>query len=153
MQRFPGRRFVVALALAGALAAVQSACSNDPTSENVDRPSLASSAVLTVGGPDSIYVSGTYTYGAHFGALYASFGWWTRSCSTLTVASCTSAWNQAADVITVDQWTTQIRRSLSYSCAPKAVKSFQVKVTASGFGQPPQTAYKVTKLCGSNPNA
>jgi hypothetical protein len=153
MQRFQGRRLAVLLALSGALVAVQSACSNDPTSEKVDPPSFASGPVLTVGGPDSIYASGTYTYGAHFGAPYAWFAWWTRSCSTLTVASCTSTWNQAADVARLDDWRTQIRRFLTYSCAPKAAKSFQVKVTAGGFGQPAQTKYKVTKLCGSNPLA
>jgi hypothetical protein len=119
----------------------------------VEPPALATTAVLTVGGPDSIYVTGNYTYGAHFGVPYATFGWYTRYCTTLTVGTCTSTWNIAADVATIDPWTTRITRRLTYTCDPKANKSFQVKVIGGGFGVIPQTVYKVTKLCGSNPLA
>lgn len=152
MPRSQGRKLAV-LALSAALAAVQSACSSDPTSEKLDPPSLATGPVLSVGGPDSIYVSGTYTYGAYFGAPYAWFAWWTRSCPTLSLTSCTATWNQVADASMPDPWRSQIRRFLTYSCTPTTTKSFQVKVTAGGFGQPAQTKFKVTKLCGSNPLA
>jgi hypothetical protein len=151
MQGILSRKLAIVLALSGALA-VQSACSNEPTSETEDRPSLAAGPVLSLGGPDSIYITGNYTYGARLGANYAKFTWWTRSCSTLTVASCTTGWSIAPDFAKIDPYTTQLTRRLTYSCSPLG-KSYQVKVTASGFNVGPQTAYKATKLCGSNPNA
>ena len=152
MPRFPGGRLAALLALSGALVAAQSACSNDPTSEEIDPASLASGITLSVGGPDSIHVTGTYTYGARFGGSYVWFNWWTRSCPTLTVASCTTTWIQASNITYPDAWSSQITQFLRFSCLP-ANQSFQVKVTAGSFGQPPQTGYKVTKLCGSNPYA
>lgn len=150
MQSFSARRLAAVLALSGALT-LQSACSNDPTSENGDQPSFATTSTLTLGGPESIHVSGRYTYGAYFLVPYATFSWWTRTCNTLTVATCAASWVPAADVVKIDSYRTQITRSLTYNCGFKAPKSFQVKVTGGGFGVIPQTVYKVTNLCGTNP--
>ena len=151
MSGFFSGKLALSVILAGALS-VQSACSGDPVSPgSAEKPSFASGFVLTVGGPSSITATGTYTYGAHFGAPYARFSWWTRTCTTATVASCTTAWLGAADVVQLDPWRTQIRRRLTYNCGFKAPVSFQVKVTASGFGVPAQTGYKVTQLCGVGP--
>ena len=149
MQLFSASRLAAVLALSGALA-FQSACSNEPTSD-VEAPSFATGPVLTVGGPDSIYKSGNYTYGAHFGVPYAGFGWYTRYCTTFTVASCTAPWVQAVGASMPDPWRSLLTRYLTYTCAVKANKTFQVKVIGTGFGQPAQTAYRVTKLCGTNP--
>lgn len=132
---------------------LQVACAPEPTSlmEEKQVSFAASDVQLTVGGPSSITVTGNYTYGAHFAVPYAWFNWWTRTCNTATVASCTSAWLGAANVAQIDPWTTQLTKRLIYNCGFKAPVSHQVKVTAGGFGVPPQTAYKVTLLCGEGP--
>lgn len=151
MQRFSSRRLVLSLSLCAAVTAAQSACSNDSTSpQNEDRPVLATtSVVLTVGGPAEIIRSGNYTYGARLGANYARFAFFTRSCPTLTVATCTAPWSVATGIAVIDPYTREMTRYLTYTCALKAPKSFQVKVVASGFAVPEQTGYVVTKLCGS----
>jgi hypothetical protein len=41
-----------------------------------------------------------------------------------------------------------LTRHLVWDCGASGKKSFQNKVVASGFAQPAQTVYKVTKLCG-----
>jgi hypothetical protein len=149
MQRFSSRRLVLSLSLCAAVTAAQSACSDGPTSpQNEERPVLSTAVLLTVGGPAEIIRSGNYTYGARLGANYASFAFYTRSCPTLTVATCTSPWSVATGIAVIDPYTRQMTRYLTYTCALKAPKSFQVRVTASGFAVPQQTGYVVTKLCG-----
>jgi long-subunit fatty acid transport protein len=78
--------------------------------------------------------------------------WYTCNCATLTVVSCTGAWNLAGDVSYDGSTTWTLRRTLLYDCTGGRTKSFQNKVVADGFGVPRQTAYKTTKLCGQNPN-
>ncbi|HEY0739009.1 MAG TPA: hypothetical protein VGD69_29085 [Herpetosiphonaceae bacterium] len=104
-------------------------------------------ATLTLSGPTSITANGNYTYGASFYVPYARFVWYSRTCSTATVASCTATWNLTSGTMTSD-YTSQYTRYLTRDCSGNGTRSFQVRVDASGFGQPTQTKAIATKLCG-----
>lgn len=149
------QRFAGLIVLVGTLALLQTGCSADPTASETAEPaagiakSTASGPVFTLTGPDSIYTTGNYTYRVYWEGLYPTVLWYTRSCATLTVASCTGAWLQAGDVSHVPnslEW--KLTRPLVYDCTGGGTKSFQNKAVASGFGQAPRTLYKTTKLCG-----
>jgi hypothetical protein len=115
-------------------------------------------------GPSSISQTGNYTYTASYVAPYAYFQWATRNCETATVETCTTTWIQAWGV-PVDQFTQTLTVHLVYTCPPGEAApakgmgpmrptptyTFQVRVIASAFGQPPFTSYQVTNLCGSQP--
>jgi hypothetical protein len=140
--------------LAAALALGVSGCSSEPTATDqgvVPHSGTASAITLTVGGPDSIWVSGNYQFGAFYNGLYPQVLLYTRTCTTLTVSTCATAWAQVTNVNWDGQQHWYFNRSLAKDCTFNGKKSFQVKGTASGFGQPQQTAYHVTKLCGTNP--
>jgi hypothetical protein len=151
-------RFAGLIVLVGTVALLQTGCSADPTASETAEPaagistSTASGPVFTVNGPAEIPATGYYTYGAYWEGLYPQVIWYTRTCATLTVDSCTGAWNLALDVTHTDGtlWWNLTRR-LVYDCGGAGKKTFQNKVVASGFGQPARTLYKVTKLCGSQP--
>ena len=144
------------LGLVGLLGAAgtQSGCSADPTSSASAAPErLAASegAVLTVNGPSVIFASGNYTYSAHFQVPYASFQWATRHCFTSNpTADCGQAYSNVT-ATTIDAYTTQYTKALTYSCVKNGTAHFHVRVIGSGFGVPAQTKYKVTSLCGANP--
>lgn len=105
-------------------------------------------ATLSLSGPASITTSGNYTYRASLYAPYASFTWYSRTCATSTVASCTATWNLTSGTST-SEYTSQYTRYLSPDCSGGGTRSFQVRVDARAFGQPTQTKYVVTKLCGT----
>lgn len=124
----------------------------------------AASPVLTVSGPDSIPASGNYTYYATFDAPYASFQWATRTCNTASVSTCTTSWSSATGSYynPITESLTRYLTARTCSTAGQAAKlysadaigtvyTYQVRVIASGFGQPAQTAYKVTNLCVAEP--
>lgn len=114
----------------------------------VARPAQAA-VTLTLGGPDAITQSGNYTYSAYFGAPYPQFLWYKRTCATATVASCTATWTQVTSGIDNSQvYRSNYTTYLTRDCTGGGTRSFQVKVVASGFGQPAQTKYKATRLCG-----
>lgn len=151
------QRFAGLIVLVGTLALLQTGCSADPTASETAEPaagiatSTASGVVLTVSGKDSIFATANYTFHATWNALYPQLTWYTRSCSTLTVASCTSTWVRAQDVSHLagsTDW--YITRQLVYDCSGGGTKSFQSKVVASGYAQGAQTVYKTTKLCGQS---
>jgi len=106
----------------------------------------ASAAGLTVSGPGVIQRSGTYTYYADLHAFYQSYWWYARFCPTKSVSSCTATWSlvrNAYHEVGGDSYS----RSLSVDCTGGGTRSFQLKVTASGFATPAETVYKVTGLC------
>lgn len=151
------QRFAGLIVLAGTIALLQTGCSTEPTANETAEPtarpsaSTASGFTLVVGGPDSIWTTAYYNFGAHWSAPYPTLIWYTRSCATLKVATCAGAWNLAADVSYDGSATWTLTRRLVYDCSGGGTKSFQNKVVASGFGVPAQTVYKITKLCGQNP--
>jgi hypothetical protein len=111
----------------------------------------ASAVDMTLSGPSSINVSGSYSYYAHFSVPYVRFTWSVRSCPTATVEACSVAWSPATGAY-YNPSVEVLARQLSYSCpGGKLVNTFQVKVIGTGFGQPAQTRYKVTDLCGEGP--
>jgi hypothetical protein len=141
------------IVLVGTVALLQTGCSAEPTeTESADPGAVATSTqavILTVSGKDSIINTGDYKFHANWEGLYPQVLWYTRSCSTLTVASCTGTWNRVLDVAHVEGSTGwDLTRHLVWDCGASGKKSFQNKVVASGFAQPAQTVYKVTKLCG-----
>jgi hypothetical protein len=152
------QRFAGLIVLVGTLALLQTGCSNEPTASETAEPgagiatSTTSGVVLTVSGKDSIFSTANYTYHANWEGLYPQLLWYTRTCATLTVASCTGTWLRALDVSHIEGSTGwDLTRHLVYDCSGGGTKSFQNKVVASGFGQPAQTVYKTTKLCGQSP--
>jgi hypothetical protein len=147
-------RLAASLVLGGVIALLQSGCASEPTStETSSAPQFATTSgpVLQVGGPDSISATGNYTYSAYWPAAYANVLWYGRTCSTNSITSCTAPWVQKYDVSFdgLDHWYHTERLTLSCPVKPPY---FQNKVVASAFGQQPQTAYKVTKLCSASPN-
>ena len=144
-----------ALFLAAALTLGVSGCTSEPTATDgnlLPHDGTASVVTLTVGGPESIWVSGTYSFGAYYNGLYPQVLMYQRTCTVLGVSSCTTAWTQVTNVTWDGQHHWSFSRALTKDCTSLGKKSFQVKATASGFGQPQQTAYHVTKLCGTAPN-
>jgi len=87
-----------------------------------------------------------YTYYADLHAFYVSYKWYTRFCPTSTVGSCASTWYLTRSAYTETGYDTY-SRYLTRDCTGGGTKSFQIRVTASGFATPAETAYKVTKLC------
>jgi hypothetical protein len=119
----------------------------------------------TLYGPSSITSTGNYTYTGQFLVSYAWFLWYVRTCNTPSVDACTNTWIQQWGN-SQDQFTQTLTEHLTYTCPPegpaaaKGIRSiipppghtyYQVKFTAGGFGQPAQTVYKVTDLCGAGP--
>lgn len=110
----------------------------------------ASAAGLTVSGPNTITKSATYTYYADLHAFYQSYSWYTRFCPTATVGSCTTTWSFTRSAYHEVGYDTYFR-FLSVDCTGGGTKSFQLRVTASGFATPAETVYKVTRLCPDEP--
>jgi hypothetical protein len=145
-------KFAALLALSGTIALLQTGCTTEPTSADTaviphdGGPAFVNT--LSVFGPDSITATGNYRYTAYWSVVYPQLFWYTRTCSTLTVASCTGTWAQALDVSYDGSGHYNLTRHLIKDCTGGGTKSFQNKVVGSGFGIPAQTVYKVTKLCG-----
>jgi hypothetical protein len=141
-----GFRTCVGLGLTAVLALA--ACSNEPTASPdalVPVSSPGSVVNATLSGPDSVWVSATFTYTARFFVPYAWFEWRGRDCTTGTVASCTTAWTVLPHT-KVDDWTDKMTHFISRDCTLNGQRSYQVQVIAHGFGQA-QTLYKVTNRC------
>lgn len=142
----------IAFLVVAALSLGGSGCSSEPTAADqgvVPHSGTASAITLTVGGPDSITVTGNYQFGAFYNGLYPQVILYTRTCTSLSVSTCTTPWSQATDASWDGQQHWYFTRRLVKDCTFNGKKSYQVKGTASGFGQPLQTAYHVTKLCGT----
>jgi hypothetical protein len=153
MRCFLNRRIAAFILIAGSLVVLQSGCATEPTStEAAVKPQTATASgfTLSVYGPDSIYVSGKYTYTAYWNAPYPHVVWYDRFCSTLTVGSCSTTWIQVTGFSDDGSGHYSYTKALTRDCTGGGTKSYQTKVIASGFGVPAQTAYKTTKLCGTN---
>lgn len=143
-------RFITRFALLASLSLPYIGCTKDATTPSeTPPPSFASGPEVTLNGPDSIWVNGNYTYQAQLFGSYVWFEWAVRHCPTLTVSSCTTAW-QFAQASTIDRYTTRYTTFLARDCSAAGKRSFQVRVIGHAFGFV-QTKYKVTKLCGTNP--
>lgn len=109
--------------------------------------SAAAAATLQLGGPDNVVQSGNHTYGASLSAFYVSFTWYVRTCPTASVDGCAATWNWRRSYYTESGFTDSYTQYLARDCTGSGTKTFQVRVTASGFATPAQTRYKVTNLC------
>jgi hypothetical protein len=112
-------------------------------------PALATTAshYVTISGPTVVkQPSGQWhSYHAATDLLYPSFIWYTRSCNTITVASCTTTWLDSG-VRGPDYGT-----GLSATCPRDQGKSFQLKVVATGFASGPVEDTHVTTRCNQTP--
>jgi hypothetical protein len=79
---------------------------------------------------------------------WAVYPWATRSCPTLTVGTCTTAWTPRQGSVINENWNKVTVTIGARDCTGGGTKSFQVRAQASAFGQGTVTNYKVTKMCG-----
>lgn len=107
----------------------------------------AAAATLQLGGPDNVVQPGNHTYGAYLGAFYVSFSWHVRTCPTASVDGCAATWGLRRTFYTESGFRDSYTQNLARDCAGGGTRTFQVRVTASGFATPQQTKYKVTNLC------
>jgi hypothetical protein len=137
----------------GLAAALQLSCSGEPTSNG--EPSFSHGpSHLTISGPSEItaYSKATYTYTAYMNGSYVSWAvypWAVRYCPTLKVDLCTTAWSPRQGTVVNENWNRLSTSIVGRDCSGGGTKSFQVRAQASAFGQGTVTAYKVTKLCGT----
>lgn len=106
----------------------------------------AGAAGLSLSGPAQVTTTGNYTYYADLHAFYQSYYWYTRYCPTTSLSTCLSTWSLSRNAykeVGYDTYT----RYLTRDCTGGGTKSFQVKVTASGFNTPAETRQMVTRLC------
>lgn len=113
--------------------------------------STASAAGLGIGGPSAVYQTGTHTFTANLHAFYASYSWHVRSCPTESLTACTATWAYVFGEYIESGQNSTYSRNLVKDCTGGRTKTFQIKVTASGFNSPLETAHKVVKLCGIIP--
>ena len=155
------RRTSLAVVLCtGLAAAFQLSCSSDPTTTTtaIEEPSFSHGPNhLTISGPSEItsFSAGSYTYEAYMNGVYVSWGvypWATRSCPTLTVSSCTTAWTPRQGSVIQENWNRLTVTIGARDCTGGGTKSFQVRAQASAFGQGTVTNYKVTRMCGKQLN-
>ena len=137
----------------GLAAALQLSCSSEPTANDPEPSFSHGPNHLTISGPAEItsFSAGSYTYQAYMDGVYVSWGvypWATRSCPTLTVASCTTAWTPRQGSVIQQNWNKLTVTIGARDCTGGGTKSFQVRAQASAFGQGTVTTYKVTKMCG-----
>jgi hypothetical protein len=145
--------------LIGGATALAAACSKetagDPTAPQDPGGRLTINTVtLTLYGPDSITATGNYSYVANFSSPYPSFQWFARKCASLTVSACDATgpvWTELYSGIEANGYSQTYTTGLVPDCTGMGTKSYQVRVTASGFAQGPQTKYKATKLCAELP--
>ncbi|HEY0640028.1 MAG TPA: hypothetical protein VGD67_20510 [Pseudonocardiaceae bacterium] len=109
-------------------------------------PGTASAAGLTLSGPSVVTANGNYTYRADLHAFYQHYQWHTRTCPTTSVTACAATW-QYARTASVEVGPDSYTRFLSRDCTGGGTRSFQVRVVASGFNTPAETAYLATRLC------
>jgi hypothetical protein len=136
----------------GLAAALQLSCSSEPTSSV--EPSFATTNHLTISGPAEItaFSPASYTYQAYMDGVYVSWGvypWATRSCPTLSVTTCTTAWTPRQGSVISENWNKLTTTIGARDCTGGGTKSFQVRAQATAFGQGTVTNYKVTKMCGT----
>lgn len=137
----------------GMAAALQLSCSSEPTS-NAEPSFTHGPPHLTIAGPAEIssLVRQNYNYIATVNGFYVGFSpWGVRFCPTLSLTSCTTAWTERLGSRIAEN-KSQITQSLVRDCTGGGTKSFQVRATATAFGQGTMTAYKVTRLCGKEIN-
>lgn len=156
MRRSAFPRLARALAIVFVAAVILAGCSSEPTAtRDTQAPELATGLTAStvqphLGGPDSIYATGTYKYGADYFLSYASTGWFARGCPTSSITACTTPWTSViAQQLDANRW--QYFARIQFDCTNNKRNTYQVRVDFSAFGQPGQTLYKVTKKCGTNP--
>ena len=146
--RTPRTKFGLALCM-GLAAGLQLSCSSEPTS-NAEPSFTHGPSHFNISGPSEIgsSVRQTYTYRATMDAFYAGIGdWGVRFCPTLSLTSCTVAWTPRTGTRIAEN-ISEIYQSLVRDCTGGGTKSFQARVTGTGWGVGTVTAHKVTKLCG-----
>lgn len=104
-------------------------------------------ATLQLGGPNNVVQPGNHTYGASLPAFYVTFSWYVRTCPTASVDGCAAQWSWRRNFYTESGGTDSYTQYLGRDCTGGGTRTFQVRVTASGFATPAQTKYKVTNLC------
>lgn len=106
----------------------------------------AGAAGLTLSGPAQVTTTGSYTYYANLHAFYQSYRWYTRYCPTTSLTTCASSWALSRSA-SVESGYDSYTRYLTRDCTGGGTKSFQVRVTASGFNTPAETRQMATRLC------
>lgn len=146
--------FVVVGGLTGLLAGCGGeALATDEVSESEVAAVEQAAVTVSVSGPNEITSSTRqyYTYTASSSAIEPSFLWYARTCPTASITGCTATWSYVHNQAPGTAQPSTYRASLVRDCTGGGTRTYQLKVSAKGWLSETVEAFKVTKLCGTQP--
>lgn len=145
-----GRSAVMIALLCSGIVAACGEPPSEPNSSTIaavgDNPRAVESPV-TLSGPDTVSTSGSYTYLAQRSVVGANFKFYVRTCPTGSIPACSAPFTFTSSTM-INAGAAKIVKSLQPDCSGGGTKSYQVKVVVTGSYVVPDSAFKVTNLCG-----